>query len=99
AGAVAWYSDLDFAIVGQNRLRAGAVSAVAAAAAGRVAFLVAQVIGQLGPERALDQRLLQLLEKTVVTSQVFRLLIVSQQLIKQFRSNTCFASHVSLLQR
>ena len=99
AGAVARDGDLDLAILGQNRLRTGPVTAVTAAATGRVALLVAQVPSQLGAQRALDQGLLQPLEKAIVASQVFRLLIVSKQLIKQFRSNTCFTDHVSLLQR
>ena len=78
AGAVARDSNLDRAIVSQKRFRAGAVAAVTAAAAGRIALLVAQMLGQLGSQRTLDQGLLQLLEKTVVASQVFRLLIVSE---------------------
>jgi len=40
------------------------------------------MIGQLGPECALNQRLLELLEKSVFPRQVFGLLIVSKQLIQ-----------------
>ena len=64
----------------QDRLRAGAVAAVTAAAAGRVPLLVAKMIAQLRTKRPLNQRLLQLLEKSVRTCEVFRLLIVSKQL-------------------
>jgi hypothetical protein len=37
---------LDLAILGQDRLRARAVAVIAAAAAGRVALLVAEVLGE-----------------------------------------------------
>jgi hypothetical protein len=47
------------------------------ATARRIALFIAQVLGQLSPERTLDQGLLELLEQPVVTSQVFRLFIVS----------------------
>ena len=76
------HRNVDLAILGQDRLCARSVAAVAAAAARRIAFLVAQVLGQLGPERPLDQRLLELLEKPIVARQVFGLLIVSKQLIR-----------------
>ena len=82
AGPVARDRDLDLAVLGQDRLRARPVAAVAAAAAGRVALLVAKMLGQLRTKRALDQRLLQLLEKPVLAGQVFGLLIVSKQLIQ-----------------
>ena len=99
AGAVARDRDLDLAVIGQDRLAARAVAAVAAAAAGRIALLVAQVLGQLRPKRPLDQRLLQLFEKPVFASQVLWLLIVGKQLIKQLRGNRRISRHVSLLQR
>jgi NAD(P)-dependent dehydrogenase (short-subunit alcohol dehydrogenase family) len=67
---------------GQDRLRAGPVAAIAAAAAGRVPLLVAKMIAQLRTKRPLNQRLLQLLEKPVRTCEVVRLLIVSKQLIQ-----------------
>jgi len=82
AGPVARDGNVDLAIIGQNRLRARAVAAVAAAAAGRIALLVAKMLAQFRPKRALDQRLLKLLEKPVRPRQVFRLLIVSKQLIQ-----------------
>src|SRR5215207_8599871 len=82
ASPVAWHSDVDLAVLGQDRLREGAVTAVAAAATGRIPLLVAKMIAQLRAERPLNQRLLQLLEKPVRTREVFRLLIVSKQLIQ-----------------
>ena len=69
-------------VLGQDRLRAGPVTAIAAAAASRVPLLVAKMIAQLRTKRPLNQRLLQLLEKPVRTCEVFRLLIVSKQLIQ-----------------
>ena len=57
------------------------------------------MIGQLRPKRALDQRLLQLFEKTAISGQVFRLLIVSEQLIQQLRCNRRVGRHVSLLDK
>src|SRR6516165_10451089 len=95
AGPIAWHRNLDFAILGQHRLRTRTVAAVAFAAACRIALLVAEVVGQLRPERALDQRLLQLFEKTAISSQVFRLLIVSKKLIQQLRCNRRIGRHVS----
>jgi len=73
--------DIDLAVLGQDRLRACAVAAVAGATAGRVAPLVTQVPGQLRTERPLDQCLLELLEKSIVPRQVLGLLIVGKQLI------------------
>jgi hypothetical protein len=78
AGPVARDGNIDLAILGQNRLRARAVAVVAAAAARRIALLVAKMLTQLRAKRTLDQRLLQLLEKPVRTRQVLRLLIVSK---------------------
>ena len=80
AGAVARHRNLDLTVLGQNRLRAGAVAAVATPAAGGIALLAVEMLGQFRPERALDQRLLELLEQPVVPGQVLRLLIVSEQL-------------------
>src|SRR6516165_3526227 len=78
--------------------RARPVAAVAGAPAGGIALLVAQMLGQLGPKRSLDQGLLQLLEQPVLAGQVFGLLVVSKQLIKKFG---CYRrrSHVSLLDK
>src|SRR3954468_18930809 len=97
AGPVAGHRDVDLAVLGQDRLRAGPVTAIAAAAAGRVPLLVAKMIAQLRTKRPLNQRLLQLLEKPVRSCEVFRLLIVSKQLIQQFRCNRRVGRHVSLL--
>src|SRR3954469_9219090 len=98
-GAVARNRNLDLAVLGQDGLRAGAVTAVAASAAGRIALLIAEMFGQFRPERPLDQRLLELLEQPIVAGQVFRLLIVSKQLIKQFRCDRRIGRHVSLLSK
>ena len=46
--------------------------------------VVAQVFGQLGIERLLNQQLGQLLEQAVLADQVFRLLVVGQQAGQQF---------------
>jgi hypothetical protein len=99
AGPIAWHRNLDFAILGQHRLRTRTVAAVAFAATCRIALLVAEMVGQLRPERALDQRLLQLFEKTAISSQVFRLFIVSKKLIQQLRCNRRIGRHVSLLDK
>src|SRR6266540_5287598 len=96
AGAVAWDRNLQLAILGQHRLRACAVAAIAAATAGGVALLVAEVFGQLRPKRALNQGSLELFEKPVFAGQVLRLLIVRKQSIKQFRGNRRTSRHVSL---
>jgi hypothetical protein len=77
AGAVV-HRNLDLTVVGQDRLWACAIAAVAATAAGRVALFVAQMVGQLGAERTLDQGLLELFEKSILSRQVFGLLIVSK---------------------
>src|SRR5437870_1741190 len=55
------------------------------------------MIAQFRAKRPLNQRLLQLLEKPLRTREVFRLLIVSKQLIQQFRCNRRVGRHVSLL--
>src|SRR5262245_13615189 len=57
-GPVARHRNLDLAVFGQYRLGTGAIAAVAAAAAGRIAFLVAQMLGQLSSQRPFNQRLL-----------------------------------------
>jgi len=48
-------------------------------------WLARQMMRQLGTERPLEQRLLELLEQTVFAQQVFRLLIAGQKLVKMFR--------------
>ncbi len=46
-------------------------------------LIVAQVVGQLSIQRTLNQLLGQLLEDAVSTDQVFRILVVGQELIQQ----------------
>jgi hypothetical protein len=58
AGTVAGNGNLHLAVLGQDRLGACPVAAIAAAAASRITLLVAQVLAQFRPERTLDQRLL-----------------------------------------
>jgi hypothetical protein len=67
AGPIARYRNLDLAILGQDRLRARSVAAIAFATACRIALLIAEMVGQLRPKRTLDQRLLQLFEETAVS--------------------------------
>ena len=62
AVAIARHRQFDRTVLGQHRLVRMPVAAVARAAAGRDAHLVAQVLGQFGAERALQKRFLQLLE-------------------------------------
>ena len=78
ARPIARHRNLDFAILGQHRLRAHPVAAVALAASCRIALLIAEMLGQLRSKRSLDQRLLELLEKPIFPSQILRLLIVSK---------------------
>ncbi len=86
AVAVARNRQLDRAVLGQHRLAGMAVAAVAAAAPRRVALLVAQVVAQLGAQRPLQKRLLQLLEKPLIAQKVFRCLVVGQQLVQKLGS-------------
>lgn len=74
---IARHCNIDLAILGEDRLRAGAVAAVAAAAAGGIALLITQMFGQLRSERPFDQRLLELIEKSIFPRQILRLLILS----------------------
>ena len=88
AVAVARNRQLDRAVLGQHRLARMAVAAVARAAACRIALLVAQAIGQLGAQRPLQKRLLQLLEKPLIAQKVFRRLVIGQQPVWKFRSQS-----------
>src|SRR5580700_10754608 len=99
AGAIARHRNPDLAILGQDRLRARPVPAVALAASGGIASLVAEMLGQLGAKRTLDQCLFELLEKTIGPRQILGLLIVSKQLIQQLRRNRRIGRHVSLLDK
>jgi hypothetical protein len=67
AVAIARHIDLDRSILGQHRLGRGSVAVVARPAAGRIALLVAEMVRQLGAQRPLEQRLLELLEQAVLT--------------------------------
>src|SRR5579872_150673 len=87
AVAVARNRDLHLAIFGQHRLLGIAVAAVARATTSRVTFLVSEMLAQLRSERPFHKRLLQLLEQPFCAQQILGLLIASQQLIEQFRSN------------
>jgi hypothetical protein len=82
--AIARNVDLDRSVLGQHRLGRGSVAVVARPAAGRIAFLVTKMVRQLGAQRPLEQRLLELLEQAVLTQQVFRLLVAGQKLVKMF---------------
>jgi hypothetical protein len=52
---VAWHRNLELSVLSQKRLRARPAVAVAAATAGRIALLIAQMLAQLGAEGSLDQ--------------------------------------------
>src|SRR6516165_6534255 len=54
------------------------------------------MLAQLGPKRALDQRLFQLFEQPVLSGQVLRLRVVSKQFVQKFRRNRRISRHVSL---
>jgi hypothetical protein len=69
------------------RLRRSAVTRVAGVVAGRIMLLVAKVVGEFAIKGALDQCFGELLKKPVLAKQVFRLLVVLQQFIQEFRSD------------
>jgi hypothetical protein len=54
ASAIAWYRDLDLAIIRQDRLRTRPVAAVALPAGRQIALLIAEVVGQFRAKRPLD---------------------------------------------
>src|SRR5438874_3358329 len=64
--AIARHRQVERAVIRQHRLRRIPIAAVAAAPARRIALLVAEMLGQLGPEHALQERLLQLLEHSLL---------------------------------
>src|SRR5947209_9030674 len=78
AVAVARNRDLDHPVLAHHRLARIAVAAVAAAAPVRGAFLVSQVLAQLGAECAFQKALLQLLEQSFLPEQVLRRAIALQ---------------------
>src|SRR4029077_11631872 len=73
AGAISGHLDLHLAVLGQKRFAAHPIAAVAGPAACRISLLITDMMGQLRPERALQQSLLQPPEKSVLGCQVFRL--------------------------
>jgi len=92
---VARNRNLDFAILGQKRLRTRPVAAVAAPPPGGIALLVTQMFAQLGAKRPLDQSLLKLLEKSVFARQILGLRIVRKELIEKLQRYRRLRRHVS----
>jgi len=87
AVAVARHGDLDRAVLADHRLARIAVAAVAAAATGRVALLIAEVLAQLGAERPFEQPSLQFSEQPILAEQILRRVIPLQQLLNQLVSD------------
>jgi hypothetical protein len=81
--AVARHRDRQWPLFGLEGLPALAVARVAGTVAGGIVFGVAQVVGQLGVERTLDNSLGQLLQQALLTQDVFGFLVVLEQLIEQ----------------
>ena len=71
------------ALVGQHRLGRRPVAAVAGAARRRVAVLVAEMLGDLGPQRALQQPPRQLPQQPVRARDLLRRPRAGQQLVDQ----------------
>src|SRR3982750_4718742 len=94
--AIARHREVDFAKVAFELLFARAIAAVTAAIARRIVFLVAQVGGPLGFHRPLDQSLGQLLEQPVFAHDIFRLLVVGEQLVEDLFVNFHWFFSVSL---
>ena len=87
--------NLNFSILGQKRLRARPVAAVAASPPGGIALLVAQMLAQLGAKRPLDQSLLQLFEKPIFARQILGLPVVRKELIEKLQRYRRLRRHVS----
>jgi hypothetical protein len=51
---------------------------------GRIALLIPQVVGQFGAHGSFQQRLRQLLHKSILTNHILGFLIALQQFVKQF---------------
>src|SRR5260370_37915063 len=81
AVAVTRYRELDRAVVAEHRFARMAVTAVAAASAGQVAFLVPQMLAQLRAQRTFQQFLLELFEEPLLAKQILRGAIPLQQLV------------------
>jgi hypothetical protein len=82
--AVARHRDLDRSVIADHGLARIPVAAVAAAAAGRVALLVSQMLAQFGAERPFQQALLKFLEQTLLAEQILRRAVALQQLLDEF---------------
>src|SRR6478609_6993327 len=54
------------------------------------------MLAQLGPKRALDQRLFQLFEQPVLSGQILGLRVVRKQFVQKFGGNRRISRHVSL---
>jgi hypothetical protein len=67
---VARHGDLDRADIGQYRLRPGAVARVPAVFAGRIVFLIAEMVSDLAVQGGLDHPLGQLLQQASFTGQL-----------------------------
>jgi len=70
-------------MIGQQGLRRRAVTRVPRTPPTNIALLIAQMVGQLGASRRLNQTTKQLLQQPVRTNKILRSLIISQQLIQQ----------------
>ena len=81
ADSVAGNFDLQFSEFPFDRLAAGPVPRISALVAHRVVFLVSQVMRQLGVHGSFQHRLHELFQQSVLSDDVFRLLIILQQLV------------------
>jgi hypothetical protein len=86
-GAISRDVDLHLAAFAAKGLRGSAIARVAGVVARAVVLLVAEVVSEFSIQSALDESFGQLLEKSVLTQEVVRLLVVFQQFIKQFGSD------------
>ncbi len=82
--------DGQFTELALELLATEAVTGIASRVADRLMLIVTQMVGQLGIQRTLDQLLGQLLEDAFGTDQVFRFLVVGQELIQQLVGNGVF---------
>ena len=82
---VAGDRDLHFPVLSQKRFRTRTIAAIAAASAGRIALLIAQMLRELRAKRPLDQCLLELLEEPIFARQILGPGIIRQKLVQQFR--------------
>jgi hypothetical protein len=87
ARAVSRHVDPGLAALAAHGLRSRAVAGVARVVTGSVVLLVAEVVSQFAVESTFNESFRQLLEKSILTEQVFRLLVVFQQFVEQFESD------------